>query len=483
MENRNDRKIDFTGKKVTVVGFKRTGIALAAFLAARNARVTITDAGSAESLRSSIESIDRIKNRENIFLELGEHRDETFVSADFIILSPGVPETLGPIKRAAAANVPVMGEMELAGRFIDEPIVAISGTNGKTTTTTLLGEMLTGSGITNFVGGNIGNPLIAYADEKKKVEVVVAEVSSFQLDTTTTFRPKVGVLLNITDDHLDRYENRTAYAKSKFRLFANQLPTDIAILNAGDIAAYPFLQEAKSRKLLFNLDADQRRSGISEGAFIHAGKIVLQYSGRTLQIDSSRIHLVGRHNLENIAAAALGAFAIGATPQGIQTAVDQFKGLSHRLTHVETINGVKYYDDSKATNVDAVIKAIETFAEPIVLIMGGRDKGSDFSILKESAAGRVKQLILIGEAAEIISGALESVVPTVRAASMEAAVDIAREKAGSGDVVLLAPGCASFDMYENYAARGAAFESAVRKIKSDRKIQSDRKSKAERGEC
>jgi len=461
-------KLELSGKKVVVVGFRRTGAAVAEFLARRDAVVTVTDRDCEEELAPYVERIRRLSEGSRIRLELGGHKPETFESADLIVISPGVPHTIAPVQRALSRNIPLMGEMELAGRFIEEPIVAITGTNGKTTTTELVGAMLSASGIKNFVGGNIGNPLIEYLDQKEKVRVVVAEVSSFQLDTTSTFRPKAGILLNITDDHLDRYGDMKHYAESKARLFAQQEASDIAILNARDLAAHPFLAKVKSRKMLFNLHEAGHDYPIKEGALIQSGKILLRTAGLDQELDLSATTLPGLHNRENIAGAALCTLAVGGSIQGIQGAINSFKGLPHRITHVATRDGVKFYDDSKATNVDAVKKAVETFTEPVVLIMGGRDKGGFFEILKGCVGRHVKALVVLGEAADMIFGVLKDVVPVLRASTMEEAVMKAREKAKSGDIVLLSPGCASFDMFENYAKRGEAFVKAVTELEQQR---------------
>jgi UDP-N-acetylmuramoylalanine--D-glutamate ligase len=461
MTKPSQHSLDLAGKNVVVVGFQRTGAAVAEFLARRGARVTVTDMAGERELASYVERIRNFRAGKQIRLELGGHKLETFEKADLMIISPGVPHTIAPVQRALAANIPLMGEMELAGRFIEEPILAITGTNGKTTTTELVGAMLTASGIPNFVGGNIGNPLIEYLDLPEKVRVVVAEVSSFQLDTTSTFRPKAGVLLNITDDHLDRYGDMQAYALSKSMVFAHQEMTDIAIFNARDLKTYPFLLEVKSRKMVFNLNEAHPSLSIKEGAWIEPDKIRIRTAGSSGVLDLANAFLPGPHNRENMAGAALCALAAGASIQGIQSAINGFKGLAHRITHVATIDGVKFYDDSKATNVDAVIKALETFTEPVVLIMGGRDKGGFFESLKDCAGRRIKSLVVLGESSETIAGILGAVVPVDRAATMEEAVIKAGEKAKSGDIVLLSPGCASFDMFENYAKRGDAFAEAV----------------------
>jgi UDP-N-acetylmuramoylalanine--D-glutamate ligase len=440
-------------KNVLVVGLKRTGVALAQFLAGRHARVTITDLSDEKNLSPYIEKIRNI----DITFELGRHRDETFTAADLIVLSPGVPHTLLPIQKARAKNVSVMGEIELAYGFIREPIVAVTGTNGKTTTTELLGEILRHSGKKVFVGGNIGNPLIGYVDQPEKADIVVAEVSSFQLDTIRTFRPAVGVLLNITDDHLDRYDSFSGYAASKMQIFAHQRPSDKAILNAADPVVLPYLKGIHGQVLNFNA------ASISEfGSTIEKDYIGFHPDGlKNHKLDLAGVLLKGRHNLENISAAGLAAMAAGCTLDDIRSAIAGFRGLSHRVEYVKTVHGVKFFDDSKGTNVDAVKKAIETFDEPIVLIMGGRDKGGNFSLLKECVEKQVKHLVAMGEAGNIILSVLKGSAKTSLATDMKDAVEQAVRVAAPGDVVLLSPGCASFDMFESYARRGDAFKKAV----------------------
>jgi len=438
-------------KNFLVAGLGISGAAAARFLKKRGAAVTVTDMAPAshECLASYVPSMREM----DISMEFGEHRIESFESADVIVISPGVPHTIPPVKAARKKGIPVMGEIELASRFIDIPIVAVTGTNGKTTTTTLLGKMLEHSGLSVFVGGNIGEPLIGYVDENspftehpqhplqreafskkhpdgKKADVIVAEISSFQLDTIHTFRPGVAVLLNITEDHLDRYPNFAAYAASKARIFENQQENDVAVLNSNDPLVRSVTRNIKSRKL---------ETG----------------SSFKFPIPSS---LPGRHNMENISAAYLAAKAAGGTPTGIQEALNHFRGLPHRTEYVGTINKVKYYNDSKATNTDAVLKALECFDDrSVILIMGGRGKGNGFHVLREAVRGRVKMLIAMGEIREEIESSLGDVAPAKIAADMKDAVRQAYHAATPGDTVLLSPACSSFDMYASYADRGKDF--------------------------
>jgi UDP-N-acetylmuramoylalanine--D-glutamate ligase len=451
--------VELAGKNILVVGLGITGVAVARFLMNRGAAVTITDQASEEALTSYLPSIRNL----GIRTEFGHHHLSTFKSADLIVLSPGVPHLIPPIKKANAKGVPVWGEIELASRFIPEPIIAITGTNGKTTTTALLGEMLEQSGFKVFVGGNIGNPLIDYVHKNEKADIVVVEVSSFQLDTIDTFRPRVGILLNISEDHLDRYPDLNAYAEAKGRLFANQQTDDIAILNGADRLVRKLSKKILSKKLFFNAPSDKE-----EGARLASQKIVLNLTGSFPMpetIDLASIKIWGNHNIENASAACLAALSCGGTLEGIQTALNHFNGLAHRLEYVATINGARYYNDSKATNVDAVTRALEAFANPIILIMGGHDKGGSFQKLRDRIAQNTKKLIVLGEAKDVIHAALGGITSTSAASTMEDAVLQAYQTAVPGDVVLLSPACSSFDMYSNYQQRGESFYQAVAKLK------------------
>ena len=432
----------------------------------------VTDKANEEKLGSQVESLRKL----GIQVELGDHRPAIFEKADLIVLSPGVSHEIEPIRVAASHGIPVIGEIELASRFIREPIVAVTGTNGKTTTTELLGKMLEKSGRKIFVGGNIGNPLISYADNDEKAEIVVAEISSFQLDTIETFKPSVSVLLNITPDHLDRYDNFDAYARSKLRLFENQGPDDISILNGDDPLVFSLTKTIKSKKLYFANPAEN-----VAGATLNGRRIIIKAgnclptadSGSTrspaiaeqLLVDITKLKLKGRHNLENVCAASLAALAAGGTIEGVQTALDLFRGLPHRLEFIRNINGIDFYNDSKATNVDAVDRALTCFSNPVILILGGLDKGGRFEDLQNAARRHAKQIILLGAAATKIKSALGHEIATRTMESMQAAVQHAFQSAAPGDVVLLSPGCASFDMYANYAERGEDFRKEVNKLK------------------
>jgi UDP-N-acetylmuramoylalanine--D-glutamate ligase len=448
--------MDLRNQRILVVGLARTGIAAARFLRGRGALVRATDVATEDRLAPEVKALDAM----GIALELGGHRKESFTSADLIVVSPGVPHTIAPLAAARAQGIPVIGEMELAGRFIREPIVAVTGTNGKTTVTELVGAMLAASGRRVFVGGNIGTPLIGHVDSDASVEVVVAEVSSFQLDTIAGFRPAVGVLLNITDDHLDRYPGFDAYAAAKMRLFENQRPRDIAVLNGSDPAISGRTAGIRSRKLFFNLPEPA-----AAGAAVAGSTLTVRLPGRDpVTLSLAAFKLRGPHNAENAAAAALTALAAGAVPDGIQRVLTTFTPAPHRLETIATVDGVEYVNDSKATNVDAVRRGLECFGGRVVLIMGGVDKGGDFGLLRDAVSSRGRALVLLGGARDRIRAALGGLVPTRDADSMHQAVQAARQMAAAGDVVLLAPGCASFDLYANYQERGDDFRREVLRL-------------------
>jgi len=453
--------MDLFNKKILVVGLGMTGVATARFLNKMGAVVTVTDMAKEDELGESVAIIREL----GINMELGSHKNSTFENVDIIVLSPGVPHAIPQIQRAKDKGIDVLGEIELASKFIDQPVIAITGTNGKTTTTTLLGEMLKSSGINVFVGGNIGSPLIGYVDREEKAEIIVVEVSSFQLDTIESFKPKVSVLLNITEDHLDRYPDFHAYVKSKCRIFENQDSGDTVVLNGFDPLIRKCTENISSRKLFFTA-----RKKNEEGATVNGKNIemFLENSCKTqspMNIDLSGTSIKGKHNIENASAACLAAISAGGTLEGIQTALDSFKGLPHRLEYVATVNDVKYFNDSKATNVDAVIRALECFSGPLILIMGGRNKGADFDSLRDTVRHITKKIIAIGEAKENILSSFNDVVPVNTASTMEDAVFTACDAAKPGDVVLLSPACSSFDMYNDYTHRGKVYCEAVELLK------------------
>jgi UDP-N-acetylmuramoylalanine--D-glutamate ligase len=458
-------------KNVLVVGLGMTGLATARFLHHRGAAVTVTDMAAEKDLAASVQELRQL----GIRTELGGHRRESFESSELIVLSPGVPHTHDFLTNARQKGIPVIGEIELASRFVREPIIAITGTNGKTTTTSLLGDTLAQCGMRVFVGGNIGNPLIGYVDRDERADWIVLEISSFQLDTIDTFRPDIGILLNITADHLDRYADMAGYAASKGRIFQNQTREDIAIFNGADPWILSETIRIHSRKWMFNGSA-----ALEEGARIEGDILTLDFTScphrkahsfcalpepGSVTLDLRESRLYGKHNQENISAAVMAAIAAGGDVPNIQIALNRFKGLSHRIEFVKTLNGVSYVDDSKATNVDAVCRALESFKEPVILIMGGRDKGCDYRILAKVIQDHAKHLILLGEASELIAAALGELLPTARVSSMQEAVTTAYHVASPGDVVLLSPACASFDMFRSYAHRGDVFQREVKRLR------------------
>ncbi len=453
--------MELAEKNILVVGIGKSGLAVARFADKRGATVTVTDLCDEAALAPHIPELKQMGAR----LVLGQHPVELFMQADLIVVSPGVPHTIEPLKIARKRDIPVMGELEFASRFIHEPVVAVTGTNGKTTTTSLLGEMLALSGKRVFVGGNIGKPLIEYVEEDTGAEIVVIEISSFQLDTASTFRADVAVLLNISADHLDRYDSFKAYGASKGRIFANQAPEDTAVINWMDPEVKKLAVACRAKVRPF-FHTGRNGGDLESGAEIFEDRITIRTDGvKPVSLDLQQAALIGAHNRENIAAAALAALAAGGTVAGIQAAINSFRGLAHRLETVATINGVLYVNDSKGTNVDAVARALDAVSRPTVLIMGGRDKGGDYTVLRQKLKSTVKQLVLMGEAAETIATQLGSTAPIIAATDMAQAVKLAAEASEPGDVVLLSPACSSFDMYDSYSQRGEDFCKRVRALK------------------
>jgi UDP-N-acetylmuramoylalanine--D-glutamate ligase len=444
---------DLRNKKILVVGLAKSGLATAEFLVTKGARVTATDHLPASELGSTADSAQEL----GCSLALGGHPLEVFTQADLIVVSPGVPLDLQELKEAQRRSIPIMGELELASRFLQLPVVAISGTNGKTTTTALVGHMLRHSGKRVFVGGNIGNPLITLFKEKETFEVAVVEVSSFQLDSMETFHPQVAVLLNISEDHLDRYPSFADYVASKCRLFANQTEEDTAVVPARD----PLITvrcTIRSRQLNFSLTKN------SAHAYLDSGWLMCRVMpGPLRRYDLHRWRLTGKHNQQNLLAAVLAATSMGAKAEGIQKAIDSFEPLPHRMELVHHWRGIRFYNDSKGTNVDSVVRSLESFSSPIILIAGGRDKEGSYEPLVSLVRQRVKMLVLMGEARFRLAKALGNLSCTVVVEDMDGAVQVALGAAVAGDVVLLSPACSSFDQYENYKERGDHFRNLVHK--------------------
>ena len=447
--------MDLNGKKVLVVGLARTGIATAKFLKAKGSLVTATEMKPKEEMKEAVEELKGM----DIATEWGGHQTETFLKQELIVASPGVDLNIEPIQRAIQQGVQVISEIELAYHFIHVPIIAVTGTNGKTTTTLLIGEMLKEDGRKVGVGGNVGEPLILFADGQGRWEVLVVEISSFQLEAIEDFRPQISILLNISEDHLDRYASYDDYIRAKMRIFANQNSGDLAVLNSDDPIVMRFGDRIKARKALFSL-----KERLDEGVFSNGRTITLRRAGNEEKYSLAKTPLKGIHNVENMMAALTAARIFGCSKKAIQGALNRFKGLEHRLEFVREIEGVRFYNDSKGTNVGSVVKSLQSFSEPVVLIAGGKDKNGDLSPLEELIRKRVKHLILIGEAKERMNRELGGLTETVIAKTMEEAVLIAHQKAKAGEVVLLSPACSSFDMFKDYKERGKIFKEAVRRL-------------------
>jgi UDP-N-acetylmuramoylalanine--D-glutamate ligase len=448
--------MDLHNKRVLVVGLGKSGVASALFLKEHGARVTVSDTKSEDQLRDEIP----VLLDHGIAVETGGHGERTFRGQDLIVVSPGVPVDAPPLVQARASGEPVIGEIELAAQHIAGPVVAITGSNGKTTTTTLAGEILTAGGFPTLVGGNIGTPAISLVERVTRETMVVLEVSSFQLETIQTFRPKVAVILNITPDHLDRHRTFQAYVDAKVRIFENQQASDFAVLNEDDATCATLGGRTRAQVFWFS-----RKKEVKQGAWLRDGQILFRDgSGQREIMLVSEIPLKGAHNVENVLAAVCAGALMGCKPEQLRGAVRNFKAVEHRLEYVATVQGVEYYDDSKATNVDATIKALESFPANIHLILGGKDKGSDYRVLNDLLRERVKRVYTIGAAAEKIESHIKGAAEIVHAETLDNAVRRAAAVAQPGDIVLLAPACASFDQFQSYNHRGRVFKEVVKSL-------------------
>jgi UDP-N-acetylmuramoylalanine--D-glutamate ligase len=448
-------KINLTGKKVLVVGLAKTGLATVKFLKAKGSVVSTTEERSREEMKGALQELEGM----DITMEWGGHRKGTFLRQDLIVVSPGVDLAIEPIQEAMNKGVRVISEIELACRFIESPLVAVTGTNGKTTTTLLLGEMLKESGKRVGVGGNVGEPLILFADGRNSWEVLVVEISSFQLEAIESFRPRVAVLLNITEDHLDRYARYADYIRAKARIFENMTAEDVAVLNRDDPVVMELADRVPAREIFFSL-----KETLKEGAFSNGKNITLRLAGEKEEYSLVTASLKGVHNVENMMAAITAARLSGCSKKAVETVLRRFEGLEHRVEFVREIDGVRYYNDSKGTNVGSVVKSLQGFSDPVILIAGGKDKNGDLNPLKEWVQQRVKRLILIGEAKERMARELGGLTDTIFAPTLEEAVLLAHRSAKRGEVVLLSPACSSFDMFKDYKERGRTFKEAVRRI-------------------
>jgi UDP-N-acetylmuramoylalanine--D-glutamate ligase len=447
--------MELKGKKVLVVGLGKSGLAAALFLRRRGAQVTVSDVRSAEALAKDIPAL----LDEGIMVETGGHGLLTFRRQDLIVVSPGVPLNTPELAQVKSFGLPVIGELELAARFLKGKTLAITGSNGKTTTTALVGEILEKAGLPTLVGGNIGVPVVALIDQSTDETWSVLEVSSFQLESTERFHPKIAVILNITPDHLDRHGSFENYALAKERIFAAQHEDDAVVLNADNARAAQAAARSVAKVYFFSLE-----HSVLQGAWVEEGFVVYR-PGKDQPIEKimplSGIPLKGAHNVENVLAAVCAARLAGASAEQIRAAVESFQAVEHRLEYVATINGVEFYNDSKATNVDATLKAVASFSKGIHLILGGKDKNSDYSQLAQLLRERARAIYTIGSAAAKIESQLRGVVPILACETLENAVSAAGSAARPGEVVLLAPACSSFDQFENYEQRGKVFKELV----------------------
>jgi UDP-N-acetylmuramoylalanine--D-glutamate ligase len=448
--------IDVNGKRVLVVGLGKSGVASALFLKEHGARVTVSDSKTEAELHDHIPVL--LEN--GIAVETGGHGERTFGQQDLIVISPGVPVNAPALQPARKLEIPIIGEVELASRFLEGKLVAITGSNGKTTTTAFAGEVVAAGGTKTLVGGNIGTPAISLVSQSTDSSYTVLEVSSFQLETIQQFHPQVAVVLNVTPDHLDRHGTFDIYWEAKRRIFENQTASDYAVLNADDPEAARMAKALKSQLRWFS-----RKKEVDAGAFVRGDRIFYRDgNGERAIMPLSDIQLKGAHNIENVLAAVTVGVVVGVAPERIREAVKNFKAVEHRLEYVATINGVEFYNDSKATNVDATIKALESFPRNIHIILGGKDKGSDYTVLKPLLQERVKRVYTIGAAAEKIESHIAGAAEIIQAGTIDVAVRKAMEAASPGDVVLLAPACASFDQFTSYEHRGRVFKDLVHQM-------------------
>ena len=446
---------ELRGKRVLVVGLARTGVATALFCAARGANVTATDARTENEIGEAIAPL----RTAGVSLELDGHRENTFLEQDLIVPSPGVPADAPLLQAARAKGVAVWSEVELAGRFLEGRLIGITGSNGKTTTTSLIEHILKGAGFSTILAGNIGTPLISRVEQTTDDTIAMAELSSFQLELIETFRPNISVFLNLTPDHLDRHHTLEEYGRAKARIFENQTEADSAVLNADDPATTS-LAPTKPQVFWFS-----RRQRVVQGAFVRENEIIFRNGGEEeVVLSLQEIPLPGAHNVENVLAAVAATRLAGAEPMAIAKGVRSFAGVEHRLEFVAEVGGVRYYNDSKATNVDATLKALDAFPGRILIVLGGKDKGSDYTVLQRPLREKAILALLIGAAAEKIEKQITGSVAIERAGTIERAVEIASHAARPGDVVLLAPACASFDQFQNYEHRGRVFKELVHQL-------------------
>lgn len=448
-------EVDLEGKRCVVVGLGLSGISLIKFLKQNNAKIFVSDSRSSEELK---ETINKIADK-NIKCEFGGHTAPFFLNGELIIISPGIPYDIPPLKEARKKGIQIIGEMELAFRFITCPVLAITGTNGKSTTVSLLHNMILKSGKRSFLGGNIGKPLIDLVLSGEKVDYAVVEVSSFQLETTEQFHPKIAACLNVTADHLDRHPTFEEYLNFKKRIYLKMDKEDLLILNGEDKYTNKFGGEKKVKRQFFS-----RETKTKDGCIITGSGIKFVGSAGEGELTFSKMKLIGEHNKENVAAAALFAKNIGVPIKTIQSIIDEFTGLPHRMEFVRELNGVKYFNDSKGTNVGSTIKSIDSFKGPIILLAGGKDKGTDLSELDSFIKQKVSSLILFGEAKGRMKKAWEKLTRTIIVETLKEGVVKSKLEAKKGDVVLFSPACSSFDQFRDYKHRGECFREYVKSL-------------------
>lgn len=446
---------ELRNKGVLVVGLARTGVATALFCAARGARVTATDTRTEKELGDTVVAL----RKAGVVLELGGHRKELILDADLIIPSPGVAADAPLLQFASSKGVTIWSEIELAHRFLKGRLIGITGSNGKTTTTSLIEHILRTAGFSTILAGNIGTPLISCVERSSEKTIAVAELSSFQLELIEKFRSNVSVFLNLTPDHLDRHHTLESYGAAKARIFENQTESDSAVLNADDPGTTTYAP-AKPQVFWFS-----RKQRVAQGAFVKESEILFRREGAEEAIlKLADIPLQGAHNVENVLAAVAATRLAGAEPAAIAKGVRSFAGVEHRLEFVAEIGGVRYYNDSKATNVDATLKALDAFPGRILIILGGKDKGSDYTVLQPPLREKAILALLIGAAADKIEKQIAGSVAIEQAGTLERAIETAAHAARAGDVVLLAPACASFDQFQNYEHRGRVFKELVHQL-------------------
>ncbi len=453
-ENKSQRKLDrVTGKKVAIVGMARSGLALAKLLRSYGARIFVSEVKAESQLSKEI----GILEESGVVWECGGHTEKVVTDRDYIVVSPGVPDNIPILKKARSLNLPVFSEIEVASWMCQAKIVGISGSNGKTTTTTLVGEILKKAGLKAEVAGNVGTAFSSVADSLSEEGIAVLELSSFQLERISEFKPHIAAILNLSPDHLDRYPNFEAYISAKLRIFENQDHEDYAVLNADDTLTEKIRKNLSSKVMLFSTKKE-----LEQGAYVKNGHLVVKLDRKETEISpAAEIGIKGPHNLSNATCATLIAALLKVKPEVIAQTLREFKGVEHRLEEVATVRGVRFINDSKATNVDSVWYALQSVPAPIVLIAGGKDKGSSYRPLSALVKERVKMLILIGQAAGKIRAEIGSLTKTIDALTLEEAVELAFRNAQPGDTVLLSPACASFDMFENFEHRGRVFKQKI----------------------